>query len=264
MQTIVIFGACSAIAQATARLWAKKKMHLILIDRDEAKLNIVADDLKVRGAGRVQTFTADLANTGIHAELWSQIKNSLQATPPAGGLQLPAIVLMAYGTLGNQKAGEKDFAVAEKELQTNFISVVSLLTLIANDFESASALQATSYKLKAASIAVISSVAGDRGRQSNYIYGTAKGALTIFLSGLRNRLAKKGVNVITIKPGFVDTPMTAEFKKGLLWVKPEAIAKGIVNAINKKKSTVYLPWFWRYIMLVINSIPETLFKKMSL
>ncbi len=113
-------------------------------------------------------------------------------------------------------------------------------------------------------IAAISSVAGDRGRQSNYVYGSAKGMVTLFMQGLRNRLAKKGVAVVTIKPGFVDTPMTADIKKGLLWAQPEAIAKGIINAINKRKNEVYLPWFWCGIMLIIRHIPETIFKRLSL
>ena len=111
---------------------------------------------------------------------------------------------------------------------------------------------------------MISSVAGDRGRQSNYIYGCAKGGLTVFLQGLRNRLHKAGVQVLTIKPGFVDTPMTADFKKGLLWVGPDVIARGIYQAIKKGKQVIYLPWFWKFIMLVIKSIPERLFARLKL
>lgn len=164
------------------------------------------------------------------------------------------IVLVAYGSLGDQPACETDVDLALQELNTNCLSVISLLTLLANVLE----------KQASGCIAVISSVAGDRGRQSNYIYGTAKGALTIFLQGLRNRLDRKGVHVLTIKPGFVNTPMTQDFKKGLLWVSPDNIAKGIENAIKRKKDTVYLPFFWRYIMLIIKLIPENIFKRMSL
>lgn len=244
MQTIVIFGACSAIAQATARLMNVEKPNFVLLDRDEARLKIVADDLKVRGASQVNIIATDLTQTEKHSALWQQIMS----------LAEPDTVLIAYGTLGDQKAGEKDFSIAAKEILTNFTSTASLLTLIANDFE----------EKKAGTIVAISSVAGDRGRKSNYIYGSAKGALTILLAGLRNRLAKQGVTVITIKPGFVDTPMTVSFKKGLLWAQPETIAVGIVSAIKNKKSIVYLPWFWRYIMLIIRSIPEHMFKKMSL
>jgi hypothetical protein len=111
---------------------------------------------------------------------------------------------------------------------------------------------------------VVSSVAGDRGRQSNYVYGAAKGGLSIFLQGLRNRLSKFGVCVLTIKPGFVITPMTTEFKKGILWAQPKQVAKVIVSAIRKRKNVVYVPWFWRWIMFIIRSIPESIFKRMSL
>jgi decaprenylphospho-beta-D-erythro-pentofuranosid-2-ulose 2-reductase len=244
MKNVAIFGAASAIAQATAKLLVKEKLSFVLLDQDETKLTIVANDLKVRGAGAVHTITADLSHTETHSTLWSQITS----------FGNPDTVLIAYGTLGNQKKSQADFAITQKELQTNFVSVVSLLTLIANDFE----------QQKSGTIAVISSVAGDRGRQSNYVYSSAKGALTIFLSGLRNRLTPHNVSVITIKPGFIDTPMTTSFKKGLLWAKPETIAPGIVSAIKHKKSTVYLPWFWRYIMLIIRLIPEGIFKQMKL
>lgn len=246
MKTIVIFGACSAIAQATAKLLVKDKGAFVLIDRDGAKLKIVADDLKVRGASNVTIIPSDLTSIESHTALWQETKTK------AGNL--PNVVLIAYGTLGDQKKGEQDFAIAGKEILTNFTSTASLLTLIGNDFETA----------KAGTIAVISSVAGDRGRKSNYIYGSAKGALSIFLGGLRNRLAKSGVTVITIKPGFVDTPMTAHLKKGLLWATPEKVAAGIVKAIERKTPIVYLPWFWRYIMLVIKLIPEKIFQNTSI
>ena len=141
-----------------------------------------------------------------------------------------------------------------KELETNFVSVVSLLTYMANYFSAK----------KSGTIAVISSVAGDRGRQSNYVYGAAKGALTLVLQGLRNRLFSDGVQVLTIKPGFVDTPMTADIKKNFLFVKPKLVAEQIVIAVKKKKDVVYVPWFWRYIMLIIKIIPEFIFKRLSL
>lgn len=245
MKTIVIFGAASAIAQATARLFAQEHSNLILIDRNADQLKIIEQDLATRGATSTKTFAADLTEMDRHEELWKDItKNGL-----------PDVVLIAYGTLGDQKKSEQEFETTHRELITNFVSVVSLLTHIANDFEQDG---------NARTIAVISSVAGDRGRQSNYIYGTAKGGLTIFLQGLRNRFGKTPINVLTIKPGFVDTPMTASFKKGLLWVKPEVVGQGIYSAIKSHKSVVYLPWFWRYIMLIIRSIPESIFKNMSL
>ena len=142
-----------------------------------------------------------------------------------------------------------------QEIETNALSVINLLTLLANHLE----------KQQHGVIAVISSVAGDRGRQSNYVYGAAKGMVTLFLQGLRNRLTKVNVDVVTIKPGFVDTPMTAAFdKNGPLWARPEQIAKGIIRAMQKGKDEVYLPWFWWGIMLIIKHIPEIIFKRMSL
>lgn len=252
---IVIFGACSAIAQAAARLWAMRSASFVLLDRNEARLKIVADDLTTRGAKNVYTIAADLTHIDKHAALIKQIHNLFTTPYP---LQ-PTIYLFAYGTLGNQKAGEQDFGIAEQELRTNFISVASLLTHLVNELTHP-------HLLSPSVIAVISSVAGDRGRASHYIYGTAKGALTIWLAGLRNRLAKEhsNIHVLTIKPGLIDTPMTKDFKKGLLWSSPERVAADIVRAVDKRKDVIYTPWFWRYIMLVLRLIPERIFKKLTL
>ena len=163
-------------------------------------------------------------------------------------------VLIAHGTLGNQRAAESDFALAELEYRTNFLSVVSLLTPIAAYLENK----------HSGTIAVISSVAGDRGRQSNFIYGSAKGALSIYLAGLSNRLFSSGVKVITIKPGFVDTPMTAHLKKSFLFACPNKVAAGIYRAIEKGNDVVYLPYFWGWIMLLIRLLPENVFKRLKL
>ena len=279
MKNAVVFGACSAIAQATAKIWASENANFVLVDQNQDHLQIVADDLKARGAQKVTTIAANLTHLDNHSKLIQQIQTILSTShslprrsrvPLEAGL--PTTYLFSYGTLGNQRKGQEDFADAFNELQINFISVVSLLTEIINTHQANTTNEATSsssgnpLQQEQAILAVISSVAGDRGRQSNYIYGTAKGALTIWLQGLRNRLTKEDANihVLTIKPGFVDTPMTKDFKKGLLWVKPERIAKDIDHAIRKKKDTIYTPWFWRYIMLIIRHIPETIFKKMSL
>lgn len=245
MRRVLILGASSAIAEETARLFAARGDQLVLVARNAQRLKTISDDLSVRGAHDVDYLVADLADTTAHAEVLRDAMTRMN------GLDL---ILIAYGTLGDQKACEQDFAEARKELETNCISVISWLTLVANQF----AQQGNG------SIVVISSVAGDRGRQSNYVYGSAKGALSIFLQGLRNRLSKSNVQVLTVKPGFVDSPMTKEFKKGLLWVKPVVIAQGIVKAVNKQKDVVYLPFFWRYIMLIIKSIPEKIFKRLSL
>jgi hypothetical protein len=202
-------------------------------------------DMLVRGAKEVNYETLDLADDKEHEKLISRVTETM------GSIDT---VLIAYGTLADQSESAKNYKNTLKELQINCLSVISLLTILANQME----------QQGSGSIAVISSPSGDRGRQSNYIYGTAKGALTIFLQGLRNRLLKSKVHVLTIKPGFVDTPMTKDFKKGFLWVNPEVISKGIYTAIKKKREVVYLPFFWRYIMIIIKSVPEKIFKYLSL
>ena len=250
---INIFGAGSAIAQAAARTWAKQGASFTLLDRSQEHLDIVAADLRTRGAGQVHTIAVNLADISIHANLIPQIHNSAPQNIDH------AVYLFAYGTLGDQKSGEANFAAAQQEITTNFTSVASLITEIANHFD-------REPRSQRATIAAISSVAGDRGRGSNYIYGTAKGALALWLAGLRNRLTRAGssIHVLTIKPGFVDTPMTAAFKKGLLWAKPETVGADIVRAVRQQRDILYTPWFWRYIMLAIKAIPERVFKKMSL
>lgn len=174
-----------------------------------------------------------------------------RAAAALGGLD---VVLIAHGTLSDQKACERSFSATAQELQTNLMSPISLLTVIANRFE----------QQGSGCIVAISSVAGDRGRRSNYVYGTAKGALTVFLQGLRHRLHAAGVQVLTVKPGFVDTPMTQSFKKGWLWVGPDYIAQGIDRAIERRRTTVYLPWFWQGIMAAIRATPERIFCRLAL
>lgn len=245
MRKTLIIGATSAIAQATARLFAEAGDALFLVGRNNENLRAVADDLNVRGASAVHTEVLDLLDYERH----NAVINA--AIAALNGLDL---VLIAHGTLPDQKACEKSFALTQKEFEINTLSTISLLNHLANYFEEEGH----------GTIAVIASVAGDRGRQSNYVYGSAKGAVSIFLQGLRNRLDKSGVNVITIKPGFVDTPMTSAFEKGALWVTPEKIAKDIFSAIQKSRNVVYVPFFWKYIMLVIKAIPEALFRKMTL
>ena len=164
------------------------------------------------------------------------------------------VVLIAHGTLSNQKSCELSVKETLTEIQTNALSTISLLTSIANRFEAK----------KSGTICVISSVAGDRGRAGNYVYGSSKAMVTTFTSGLRQRLHKSNVSVVTIKPGFVDTPMTSEFKKGLLWAKPGAVALIIVTAIDKRKDEVYAPVFWKLIMQIISLIPIRFFKKTSI
>ncbi|MGB1581491.1 MAG: SDR family oxidoreductase, partial [Nevskiales bacterium] len=234
-----------AIAQATARLFASRGDAIYLVARDEERLKSVAADLKVRGAGQIAYEALDMNLLDEQAAMLER------ATAALDGLDT---VLIAHGTLPDQAACEASLDTSLEAISTNGLSVIALLTLVANQFEAQGHGR----------IVAISSVAGDRGRQSNYVYGTAKAAVTVFMQGLRNRLDRKGIQVLTVKPGFVDTPMTAEFDKGLLWVGPEMIAAGIDKAITKNRDVVYLPGFWRLIMWVIRSIPERLFKRLSL
>jgi len=246
MRKIIVFGANSAIAQAAVRILADQGHSLYLVGRDPTKLKAVCDDLTTRGVKLAGSKALDLNDCSMHPAVLAEANAAL------GGYDT---VFIAHGELGDQAEAQKSFAALHRILETNFLSQASLLTYVANHFEAQ----------KKGTIAVISSVAGDRGRQSNYAYGTAKGAMSVFLSGLRNRLAPSGVQVITIKPGFVDTPMTRNFAKGgPLWATPEEIAKGIVCAIDSRKDVVYLPWYWFWIMAIIKSIPEGIFKRLKL
>ena len=245
MRKILIIGATSAIAEATARLFAADGDRLCLAGRKIARLEAIAEDLRVRGAAQVETVALDANDFSRHEQVLSHAAQSL------GGLDT---VLIAHGTLPDQQACQASVGATLEAITTNALSVITLLTLIANRFE----------QQGSGTIAVISSVAGDRGRQSNYVYGTAKSAVSTFAQGLRNRLARKNVKIVTIKPGFVDTPMTAEFKKGPLWATPGVVAKRIHRAMAKGENVVYTPWFWRWIMGIIKAVPESIFKKARL
>jgi len=245
MRKVLVVGAGSAIAEQTARLLAQRGDSLFLVGRQATALEALRADLKVRGAGALGTCVMDANDFNAHEAMLEEAEQSL------GGLDT---VLIAHGTLSDQKKCETSVELTLQELSTNGLSVAALLTRIATRFEAR----------KAGTIVVISSVAGDRGRQSNYVYGSAKALVTAFTSGLRQRLFKSGVDVITIKPGFVDTPMTAAFPKGPLWAKPDQIAKQIVRAMDRGAAVVYLPWFWRLIMFVIRSIPESVFRRLAI
>jgi short-subunit dehydrogenase len=242
---VLIIGASSAIAYETAKCFARDGADLFLVGRSTEKLNTVAADLKVRGAKRAETYLLDLCELDRHQEMFEQALASL------GELDM---LLIAHGTLGDQYKCEQSAAETLQALQINCLSVISLLTIAANYFE----------QQQRGCIAVISSVAGDRGRKSNYVYGTAKAALSTFLQGLRNRLYSTGVSVVTIKPGYVATPMTAHLKKGPLTANPQSVGQDIYEAMKKGKDVAYVPGYWRLIMFVIKSIPEGIFKRLSL
>lgn len=245
MKKILIIGATSAIAEATARIWAQRGDELFLVARNQERLNLMTKDLKVRGAPKVHGYCMDANKFDQHLPMLDRAYEALGTID---------IVLIAHGTLSSQKECEQSVESAMQEIKTNALSAIALLTHLANRFE----IQGSGV------IAVISSVAGDRGRASNYVYGSAKAMVTTFTSGLRQRLYKSGVSVVTIKPGFVDTPMTAEFKKGLLWAKPESVSKKIVVACDLKNGDFYTPSFWWGVMKIVNLIPDALFKKIRL
>jgi decaprenylphospho-beta-D-erythro-pentofuranosid-2-ulose 2-reductase len=244
MKKVLIIGASSAIAEHCARIWAARGDKLYLVSRNESHLRTIATDLKVRGASEMATNCVDLNDMDQHIEFLDAAEDAM------GDVD---VVLIAHGTLPNQKSCELSVEETLAEIQTNALSTVSLLTLIANRFEAK----------RDGTICVISSVAGDRGRASNYVYGSAKAMVTAFASGMRQRLHKSNVAIVTVKPGFVDTPMTADFKKGLLWARPNAVATKIVRAIDVSRTEVYVPGFWWAIMMFIKVIPSRIFRKLK-
>ena len=245
-QSIFISGASSAMAQAFARRHASQGASFYLLARSGDKLDIIKQDLLVCGAKSVITHVADMAATQDYAAIVAKAVSALGVID---------IALLAQGVMYKQEDLQNNPALIRDMYQVNLLSAVEVLTALANYFE----------QQKKGSLLVISSVAGDRGRQSNYVYGATKAALSVFTDGLRNRLFKCGVTVVTVKPGFVDTPMTQDLDKGgPLWATPEKIAEDMDKTIAKGGAVLYTPWFWRYIMLIIKHIPEFIFRKMSL
>jgi len=241
MSSVTRQNACPSAAQSRA----VEGHAFCLVGRNVERLEAIARDLEVRGAAATHVVAADCNAFERHAALIGEAFQTL------GGVD---VALIAHGTLGDQAACERDFALVLAEFNTNALSVMSLLTHLANRMADQGH----------GSIAVIGSVAGDRGRQSNYVYGAAKGAVATFLQGLRQRLQKSGVQVLTVKPGFVDTPMTGAFSKGLLWVGPETIARAIAKGVERRRDVIYAPAFWWLIMALIKATPETVFKRLRL
>lgn len=244
----VIFGATSAIASEVARELVAKGSSVYCIGRSPEKLAHLLADLRVRAdkSQIIEGISADLNDLSKHEELFQQSITAL------GSIDA---VLIAQGSLPDQKNCERSAEATLNEIKTNVLSQISLLTLVANQME----------EQGFGTIAAISSVAGDRGRKSNYVYGSAKAMLSTFMQGLCHRLTQKNIAVLSIKPGFVDTPMTASFeKKGMLWAQPTGVAKKIVHAMEKKNGSVYVPGFWRLIMYVIRHAPEFVFNKTNL
>ena len=243
MSYVLIIGARSDIARATAREYAKHGHDLYLAARNASELQEFANDITVRNQRTVKTVELDILNYDSHYSFYEQLEEK------------PLGVICAVGYLGEQQKSQSNVTEAQRIIDTNYTGVVSLLNIIANDFE----------KRRSGFIVGISSVAGDRGRKSNYTYGSAKAALTAYLSGLRNRLYDSQVHVMTVKPGFVATKMTKEMDlPEKLTAQPEEVARDIYSAQQKNKNILYTKWIWRWVMLIIKTIPEFQFKKMSI
>jgi NAD(P)-dependent dehydrogenase (short-subunit alcohol dehydrogenase family) len=244
MKTIAIFGATSAIAEQVARLYAARGDRFFLAGRGGVALARIAGDLKVRGAEAAIVHVVDFADTSGFVAMVDHCQSELGA---------PDVALLAYGILGDQQAEQADPSLARASLGINFVSPACLLDLLATRMA------------PGGTIGAITSVAGDRGRQSNYIYGAAKGGLSRFLQGLRHRLAPAGIRVVDIRPGFVDTPMTAHVQgKGPLWAQPEKVAKDIVGALDRGRAVLYTPWFWSHVMRIVRNVPAPIFHKTRL
>jgi decaprenylphospho-beta-D-erythro-pentofuranosid-2-ulose 2-reductase len=242
---VLLIGATSAIAQSVAREYARRGARLVLVGRRPEALATQAADLKVRGAAEVATAVLEATDIDAHADVLAQ------AWQRFGGLD---VALIAHGTLPDQASAQLSVRETLDCLNTNAGSVIALLTDLANRFEAQGS----------GVIGVISSPAGDKGRASNYVYGAAKAAVSNFASGLRHRLFKRGVRVVTVLPGFVDTPMTAAFPKGPLWAQPDKVAADIVAALDRRNGTLYTPWFWRWIMALVLHLPQALFLRSKL
>ena len=245
MTSLLILGATSGIARAYIDRVASEFEKIVLVARDAEKLSQLSAHVETISSASVEVITADLADSSKHEALVSIV---------AGKVNSIDCALVAYGVLTDQSRCASDAKYAMEQFNLNGTSTISLSLYLAEQMVSQGG----------GTLAVIGSVAGDRGRRSNYCYGSAKSAVESFLAGLRSEMQKRKVHVLTIKPGFVDTPMTSEIKKGALWASADKVATDIDTAIKKKKNILYTPWFWRYIMLVIKSIPEFIFKKLPL
>lgn len=241
--SVLIVGAHSDIGRAIARAYAKAGRPLVLAARNPERLEDDRSDLQIRHSIEVQLVAFDLLDTQSHGQFLDLL------------IPFPETVVSVIGLLGDQNVSQGDPKIADLVMRTNYVDLALFLGDVANRMEARGT----------GTIIGVSSVAGDRGRASNYVYGSAKAGFTAFLSGLRNRLAKRGIKVVTVKPGFVDTRMTAGMNlPPLLTAKPSEVAQAVLRAETKGRDIVYVKPIWRLVMLVIKAIPERLFKRLSL
>jgi decaprenylphospho-beta-D-erythro-pentofuranosid-2-ulose 2-reductase len=241
----VIVGATSDVAKLLAREIAEQGSHLVIAGRDSKELTLLAGDLQIRTGARVTAIPLDVTNFDAHAAFVEQCIVTLGSVR---GL------VLCQGYLGNHEQAMNEWSEARQLVEVNYSSAVSL----ANRFAQHMTSRGQGY------ICGVSSVAGDRGRQSNYLYGSTKAGFTAYLEGLRSRLFRSGVDVITVKPGLIDTSMTWGRINPRSWLvaAPEQVARDIARAIRKRRNVVYTPWYWRYIMCVVRLIPEPIFKRL--
>ena len=243
MPTVLILGAGSDMAQAIARTFAQHKYHVQLAGRQPAQLEAFKTDLQLRSSVDCSVYSFDALKFDTHAAFFKQLH------------PMPDVTVCVFGVMDEEDLAFADWKVTERMINSNFTGVVSILNVVAAGYQTQ----------QRGCIVGISSVAGERGRQSKLIYGSTKAALTAYLDGLRNKLFRSNVHVVTVKPGFVHTRMTENLQlPGALTAQPAEVGQAVYDAVQKKKNTVYVRWMWRWIMLIIKSIPEFQFKKMKL
>ena len=247
---ILIFGATSAIATATAMRYASVGNRFVLVARNEARLAALCRRLMESGADSAEPILADLA---VLTDSSNPAKHDEWVEQACAHLQSIDLVLICHGTLPDQESCETDFEAALEALDSNGLSAIALLTALAPKMMAQGR----------GTIAVITSVAGDRGRRSNYVYGSAKAMVSAYLQGLRGKLYSAGVHLIDIRPGLVDSPMTAHLRKGPLFAAPDRVAAGIVHAVARKRHTAYTPAWWRSILWIVKLIPDSIFKRLK-
>lgn len=241
---VLILGANSDVAQAVARTFAQQEIcSFVFASRDIELLEKKAKDFRIRFNTPAVAVPFDAVDYASHQQFYENLPEK------------PELVVLAFGYTGDQPQAQRDFNHARVILDSNFTGAASILEIVAADLE----------KRKKGTIIAISSVAGDRGRQSNYFYGSAKAALSTYLSGLRNRLCPSNVHVMTVLPGYIHTKMTKDLNlPGIITASPESIASDIYKAYKKSRNLIYTKWYWRCIMTIIKAIPEVVFKKMKL